>query len=96
MIEQGASEYEALSAAVGNLSEQLGVTETEILDAISDSESRLSDQIGTPAVADDPDTEEDESQPATGIYADIAAAQTAITGDISDLTDLVRLMKPRG
>ena len=96
LIEQGASEYEALSAAVGNLSEQLGVTETEILDAISDSESRLSDQIGTPAVADDPDTEEDESQPATGIYADIAAAQTAITGDISDLTDLVMAYEAEG
>jgi len=74
LMAQGASQSEALFTAVGNLSDQLGTTETELLGALSESETRISDLIGRPGVSDDPFTEEDEGVPATGVYADIEKA----------------------
>ena len=79
LIDQGANEYEALTTAISNVSDQVGTTEETLFGAIQDSENRLSDIIGSPSVSDDPNTSEDETIPATGIYADIEQS----TSDIS-------------
>jgi len=79
LIDQGANEYQALTTAISNVSDQVGTTEETLFGAIQDSENRLSDIIGSPSVSDDPNTPEDETIPATGIYADIEQS----TSDIS-------------
>ena len=79
LIDQGANEYQALTTAISNVSDQIGTTEETLFGAIADSENRLSDIIGSPSVSDDPNTPEDETIPATGIYADIEQS----TSDIS-------------
>ena len=76
LVEQGANEYQALTTAIGNVSDQIGTTETTLFGAIADSENRLSDIIGRPSVSDDPNTPENEELPATGIYADIERSTT--------------------
>ena len=76
LIDQGANEYQALTTAISNVSDQIGTTEETLFGAIADSENRLSDIIGSPSVSDDPNTPEDEELPATGIYADIERSTT--------------------
>ena len=76
LIDQGANEYEALTTAISNVSDQVGTTEETLFGAIEDSENRLSDIIGSPSMSDDPNTPEDEELPATGIYADIERSTT--------------------
>ena len=79
LIDQGANEYQALTTAISNVSDQVGTTEETLFGAIQDSENRLSNIIGSPSISDDPNTPEDETIPATGIYADIEQS----TSDIS-------------
>jgi hypothetical protein len=79
LVEQGANEYEALTTAISNVSDQVGTTEETLFEAIQDSENRLSEIIGSPSLSDDPSTPEDETIPATGIYAEIEQS----TSDIS-------------
>lgn len=76
LIDQGANEYQALTTAISNVSDQVGTTEETLFGAIQDSENRLSDIIGSPSVSDDPNTPEDEELPATGIYAEIERSTT--------------------
>lgn len=76
LIEQGANEYQALTTAISNVSDQLGTTEETLFGEIADSENRLSEIIGRPSMSDDPNTPENEELPATGIYADIERSTT--------------------
>jgi hypothetical protein len=82
LIEQGANEYQALTTAISNVSDQVGTTETTLFGAIADSENRLSDIIGSPSMSDDPNTPEDESVLATGIYADIEQSASDVSSAV--------------
>jgi uncharacterized membrane protein len=69
--------------AIEQLASDLGVAQSELASAIGDVEAtlqgditELGELIGTPAIADDPTTEGvDESQAATGVFADLEALQ---------------------
>jgi len=70
--------------AIAQLASDLGVAQTALESAIAniDVTEQITDVIGTtlgsPAVADDPTTEDvDESQPATGIFADLEDLQAS-------------------
>ena len=76
LVEQGANEYQALTTAISNVSDQIGTTEETLFGEIADSENRLSEIIGRPSMSDDPNTPENEELPATGIYADIERSTT--------------------
>jgi predicted chitinase len=76
LVEQGANEYQALTTAISNVSDELGTTEETLFGEIADSENRLSEIIGRPSMSDDPNTPENEELPATGIYADIERSTT--------------------
>ncbi len=96
LVDQGATEYEALSGAISSLASDLDITEENILSAIAESDSDIKALIGTPAVEDDPDTDEDESAPATGIYAEFGETEANILGaidetnvNIGNLNDLI-------
>jgi hypothetical protein len=94
LVDQGATEYEALSGAISSLADDLNTTEDNILTAISDSDSDIKGLIGTPAVEDDPNTDEDESAPATGLYAEFGPLATktdveAVGTSVADLTAIV-------
>ncbi len=96
LVDQGATEYEALSGAISSLASDLDITEENILSAIAESDSDIKALIGTPAVEDDPNTDEDESAPATGIYAEFGETEANILGaidetnvNIGNLNDLI-------
>ena len=78
LVDQGATEYEALSGAISSLASDLDISEENILSAIATSDSDIKALIGTPAVEDDPNTDEDESAPATGIYAEFGETEANI------------------
>ena len=84
LVDQGATEYEALSGAISSLASDLDITEENILNAIAESDSDIKALIGTPAVEDDPNTDEDESAPATGIYAEFGETEANILGAIDE------------
>jgi hypothetical protein len=84
LVDQGATEYEALSGAISSLASDLDITEENILSAIAESDSDIKALIGTPAVEDDPNTDEDESAPATGIYAEFGETEANILGAIDE------------
>jgi hypothetical protein len=50
---------------------------TSNVEGVQDTVTNIEDILGTPDVADDPDTEEDESQDATGLFATIKAYENA-------------------
>jgi hypothetical protein len=50
---------------------------TSNVEGVQDTVTNIEDILGTPGVADDPDTEEDESQDATGLFATIKAYENA-------------------
>jgi hypothetical protein len=81
LIEDNAGDVDA---ALKALSDDLGTTEEALLEALGTTKDALSkefteglsavgDILGTPGVADDPSTEADETQDATGLFATIAA-----------------------
>lgn len=70
------SEIDALAEDIGGIEEDIGGIEEDIT-GIEEDIGGISNILGTPAVEDDPDTEEDESQDATGLFATIKAYEDA-------------------
>jgi len=101
LVEQGATEYEALSGAISSLASDLNTSEENILSAIATSDSDIKALIGTPAIEDDPTTEEDESAPATGLYAEFGPLATktdveAVGTSVAELSELVTFYANQG
>ena len=104
-LEAGATQDEALQAAIDKLATDMGTTKEDLLSEIGLTEERLRDEIGvviddvadvkkdvadvkedvggladilgTAGVKDDPNTEEDETQDPTGLFATIKAYEDA-------------------
>ena len=101
LVDQGATEYEALSGAISSLASDLDISEENILSAIATSDSDIKALIGTPAIEDDPNTDEDESAPATGIYAEFGPLATredveAVGTSVAELSELVTFYANQG
>jgi len=101
LVDQGATEYEALSGAISSLASDLNTSEENILSAIATSDSDIKALIGTPAIEDDPTTEEDESAPATGLYAEFGPLATktdveAVGTSVAELSELVTFYANQG
>ena len=84
------SEIDALAEDIGGIEEDIGGIEEDItgitediggieedIGGIEEDIGGISDILGKPAVEDDPDTEADESQDATGLFATIKAYEDA-------------------
>ena len=78
LLAQGDSIEEAIAKVAGDLGETeeailtaLGATEDELRREFETGLADVADRVGTRAVEDDPNTEEDESAEATGIYKEI-------------------------
>jgi hypothetical protein len=93
LIEDNAGDVDA---ALKALSDDLGTTEEALLEALGTTKDALSkefteglsavgDILGTPGVADDPSTEADETQDATGLFGAIGETETKLTDKITGL-----------
>ena len=70
------NEIDALAEDIGGIEEDIGGLEEDI-GGLEEDIGGISDILGKPAVADDPDTEVDESQDPTGLFATIDAYEKA-------------------
>jgi hypothetical protein len=95
LIEDNAGDVDA---ALKALSDDLGTTEEALLEALGTTKDALSkefteglsavgDILGTPGVADDPSTEADETQDATGLFGAIGETETNLTDKITGLEE---------
>jgi hypothetical protein len=93
LIEDNAGDVDV---ALKALSDDLGTTEEALLEALGTTKDALSkefteglsavgDILGTPGVADDPSTEADETQDATGLFGAIGETETKLTDKITGL-----------
>jgi hypothetical protein len=95
LIEDNAGDVDV---ALKALSDDLGTTEEALLEALGTTKDALSkefteglsavgDILGTPGVADDPSTEADETQDATGLFGAIGETETNLTDKITGLEE---------
>ncbi len=72
---------EELKSDIGAVAEDVAEVKEDVA-GVAEDVGDLADIIGTPAIEDDPNTDVDESQPATGLMGDIAELEAA--GDTRD------------